>query len=158
LGQLCSSDSKADHLALQTHIQNLQCFEFRYLLLLPITSPDPISKLLSTIFEHLKPKTRNGSEGTAGVNVKLLHGCTHTTQQTKCGPTGRLSGPQCYRKRCWHQKRRRLIKITRNNWKQKTEQSRFPVVSRDFDKPAAFLVPAAFLAALGPHPEPKSNR
>jgi hypothetical protein len=25
---------------------------------------------------------------------------------------------------------------------------RFPVVSRDFDKPAAFLVPAAFLAAL----------
>jgi hypothetical protein len=27
---------------------------------------------------------------------------------------------------------------------------RFPVVSRDFDKPAAFLVPAAFLAALGP--------
>jgi hypothetical protein len=27
---------------------------------------------------------------------------------------------------------------------------RFPVVSRDFEKPAAFLVPATFLAALGP--------
>jgi hypothetical protein len=47
------------------------------------------------------------------------------------------------------QKRRRLVKITRKKWKPKNEQSRFPVVSRDFDKPAAFLVPAALLAALG---------
>jgi hypothetical protein len=28
-------------------------------------------------------------------------------------------------------------------------QRQFPVVSRDFDKPPAFLVPAAFLSALG---------
>jgi hypothetical protein len=45
------------------------------------------------------------------------------------------------------QKRCGLLKITRNNWKQKNfKQYRFPVVSRDFDKPAAFLVPTAFLA------------
>jgi hypothetical protein len=35
------------------------------------------------------------------------------------------------------------VKITRNSWKPKNEQYRFQVVSRDFDKPAAFL------AALG---------
>jgi hypothetical protein len=35
------------------------------------------------------------------------------------------------------------IKITRNSWKPKNEQYQFQVVSRDFDKPAAFL------AALG---------
>jgi hypothetical protein len=33
------------------------------------------------------------------------------------------------------QKRRGLVKITRNNWKPKNEQPQFPVVSRDFDKP-----------------------
>jgi hypothetical protein len=33
-------------------------------------------------------------------------------------------------------------------WSPVLPKLRFPVVSRDFDKPAAFLVPAAFLAAL----------
>jgi hypothetical protein len=60
-----------------------------------------------------------------------------------------LPEPPCCQKRCGHQKRRGLVKITRNNWKPKNDKSRCPVVSRDFDKPAAFLVPAAFLAALG---------
>jgi hypothetical protein len=67
-----------------------------------------------------------------------------------CGSTKLSHGAQCYQKRRGHQNRRGLIKITTNNRKQKTvqfllmtsklqsfemkeEQSRFPVVSGDFD-------------------------
>jgi hypothetical protein len=57
-----------------------------------------------------------------------------------------------------HQKRGGLVKITRNNWKPRLFILRFPVVSRDFDEPAAFLVPAAFLAALGSRAPPRKGR
>jgi hypothetical protein len=47
--------------------------------------------------------------------------------------------PQCCQKRLGHQKHRGLVKITRINWTLRLFMLRFPVVSRDFDKPAAFL-------------------
>jgi hypothetical protein len=75
---------------------------------------------------------------TAGLSLRFGWYCNAKQKD------GSIRRPHCCQKRRGHQKRRGLIKITRNNWKQKTEQSRFPVVSRDFDKPAAFL------AALGP--------
>jgi hypothetical protein len=56
-------------------------------------------------------------------------------------------GTQCCQKR-----RPKTPRACQNHEKQlETDINilRFPVVSRDFDKPAAFLVPAAFLAALG---------
>jgi hypothetical protein len=51
-------------------------------------------------------------------------------------------------KRRGHQKRRRLVKITRNNWKPILFKILlFPVVSRDFEKPAAFLAVLATILA-----------